>query len=75
MNVSLNEIDEPIVVLNLAQSSMQKERVGIAANKDEAERSKLDSKYFQPRWCPSGLTKTQQRKLHCARCKKIKQEA
>jgi hypothetical protein len=49
MNVSLNEIDEPIVVLNLAQSSMQKERVGIAANKDEAERSKLNSKYFQPK--------------------------
>ena len=29
-------------------------------------------KYFQPRWCPSGLTRTQKRKLQRLRCQEKK---
>jgi len=28
---------------------------------------KKDSKYLQPRWCPSGLSHTQKRRLQCLR--------
>jgi hypothetical protein len=34
--------------------------------------STTTSKYFQPRWCPSGLTHTQNRKLQCLRCQEKK---
>ena len=30
---------------------------------------KKDSKYLQPRWCPSGLSHTQKRRLQCLRNK------
>ena len=35
----------------------------IMANDHEASSSSSTSKYFQPRWCPLGLTCTQKRKL------------
>ena len=35
----------------------------IMANDHEASSSSSTSKYFQPRWCPPGLTCTQKRKL------------
>ena len=47
MEVPVNEIDEPIVIENMMQSSMEKVEIGVAANDDEAESSKPNSKYFQ----------------------------
>jgi hypothetical protein len=35
----------------------------VAANNHEASGSSSNSKYFLPRWCPPGLTRTQRRKL------------
>jgi len=44
----------------------------IMDNDHEASSSNSTSKYFQPRWCPPGLTRTQRRKLQhlCAQEKK-----
>jgi hypothetical protein len=39
----------------------------VAANDHEASGSGSNSKYFLPRWCPPGLTRTQRRKLQCLR--------
>jgi hypothetical protein len=47
------------VIENQARPTVQKVEQINAASKDEVESSKLESKYFQPRWCPLGLTKTQ----------------
>jgi hypothetical protein len=35
----------------------------VAANDHEASGSSSNSKYFLPRWCPTGLTRTQRRNL------------
>jgi hypothetical protein len=35
----------------------------VVANNHEASGSSSNSKYFLPRWCPPGLTRTQRRKL------------
>jgi len=44
----------------------------VLANDDEASSSNLKDqdkeKYFQPRWCPPGLTHTQKRRLQRLRC-------
>ena len=48
----------------------------IMADDHEASSSITTSKYFQPRWCPSGLAGTQKRKLQRLRCQEKKgQEA
>ena len=47
MEVPINEIDEPIVIENMMQPSMEKVEIGVVANDDEAESSKPNSKYFQ----------------------------
>ena len=39
----------------------------IDCNKEGAKNLKQDSKYLQPRWCPSGLSHTQKRRLQCLR--------
>ena len=46
----------------------------IMANDHEASSSNSTSKYFQPRWCPSGLTRTQRRKLQCLRAQEKKEK-
>ena len=70
MEVPINEIKEPVVIENLAHSTMLKVKLGVAANKDESQGRKLDSKCFQPGWCSLGLTKMQWCKLQHACCKK-----
>ena len=52
---------KPIMFDKSVNSPVQKP---IRANDHEASSSNSTSKYFQPRWCPSGLTRTQRRKLH-----------
>jgi sugar/nucleoside kinase (ribokinase family) len=49
----------PIVTNNKVVTSTPE----VAANDHEASGSSSNSKYFLPRWCPSGLTRTQRRKL------------
>ena len=44
----------------------------IVADDHEASSNTKISKYFQPRWCPSGLTHTQKRKLQCLWCQEKK---
>ena len=46
----------------------------IMDNDHEASRSNSRSKYFQPRWCPPGLTHTQRRKLQCLRAQEKKDQ-
>jgi hypothetical protein len=41
MEVPVNEIDEPIVIENMTQSSMEEVEIGVAANDDEAESTRL----------------------------------
>ena len=38
-------------------------------NKEEGKSAKQDSKYLQPRWCPSGLSHTKKRRLQRMRKK------
>ena len=46
----------------------------IMANDREASSSSSTSKYFQPRWCPPGLTRTQRRKLQRLRAQVKKEQ-
>jgi hypothetical protein len=47
---------------------------GADVNNHEARISTSALENFQPTWCPSGLSRTQKRKLQRARCKKFKEE-
>ena len=40
----------------------------MADDHEASSSSTTTSKYFQSRWCPSGLTRTQKRKLQRLRC-------
>ena len=50
----------------------------VLANDHEASSSNLKDqdkeKYFQPRWCPPGLTHTQKRRLQCLRHQEQKEK-
>jgi hypothetical protein len=70
MEVSIKEIKEPIVIENQAHPLCKKWSKSAPAGKNEVESSKLESKYFEPRWRPSDLTKMQRHKLQRVRCKK-----
>jgi hypothetical protein len=64
MEAPINNHVGPIVIEKAPapkQDEVPKEVAG-----DEKERAKSDSKYLQPKWCPPGLNKTQQRKLQRA---------
>jgi len=55
----------PMVLGKSVDTSVQRL---IMADDHEASSNTTTSKYFQPRWCPSGLTRTQKRKLQCLQC-------
>jgi hypothetical protein len=60
MDVSIGEDGKrPIVPNNKVVTSTPE----VAANDHESSGSSSNSKYFLPRWCPPGLTRTQRRKL------------
>ena len=59
----------PMVLGKSVDTSVQRP---IMADDHEASSSTTTSKYFQPRWCPSGLTHTQKRKLQHLRCQEKK---
>ena len=41
----------------------------VDCSKENEKSKKQDSKYLQPRWCPSDLSHTQKRRLQCMRKK------
>ena len=46
----------------------------IMDNDHEASSNTTTSRYFQPRWCPPGLTRTQRMKLQCLRAQEKKEK-
>jgi hypothetical protein len=52
--------------------------IGKSANtgkeEDTAASKTADPKYSMPRWCPSGQTRSQKRKLQCLRAKESKEK-
>jgi hypothetical protein len=70
----IKESEGPIVIDNLDQSNVEKISKGADVNNHEARISTSALENFQPTWCPSGLSRTQKRKLQRARCKKFKEE-
>ena len=46
----------------------------VDCSKADEKDAKQDSKYLQPRWCPSGLTHTQKRRLQRMRKKEAMEQ-
>jgi len=70
IKVDVNEAGtRPMVLGKSVDTSVQRP---IMADDHEASSCTTTSKYFQPRWCLSGLTRTQKRKLQCLRCQEKK---
>ena len=70
IKVVVNEAStRPMVFGKSIHTSVQRP---IMADDHEASSCTTTSKYFQPRWCLSGLTRTQKRKLQCLRCQEKK---
>ena len=67
IKVAINEVGtRPMVLGKLVNTSVQRP---IVADDHEASSSSITtSKYFQPRWCPSVLTRTKKRKVQRLRC-------
>ena len=61
VNVVVKDVGKkPMVFGKSAQTDSQK---CVLANDHEASSSSSASKYHQPRWCPSGLSHSQKRRL------------
>jgi hypothetical protein len=60
MDVPIAEDGKRLIVLN---NKVMTSTPKVASNNNEAGGSSSNSKYFLPRWCPPGLTRTQRRKL------------
>ena len=71
IKVAVNEAGaRPMVLRKSVDTSVQ--RPIMADDYEASSGSITTSKYFQPRWCPSGLTRTQKRKLQRLRCQEKK---
>ena len=71
IKVAVNEVGtRPMVLRKSVDTSIQ--RSIMADNHGASSGGITTSKYFQPRWCPSGLTRTQKRKLQHLRCQEKK---
>jgi len=75
IKVAVNEAGtRPMVLRKSVDASVQ--RPIVADYHEASSGNTTTSKYFQSRWCPSGLTRTQKRKLQRIRCQEKKgQEA
>ena len=62
----------------IVEKSVSVSQKFVLANDHEASRSNSKGqdkeKYFQPRWCPPGLTHTQKRRLQCLRRQEQKEK-
>jgi sugar/nucleoside kinase (ribokinase family) len=67
-----NDGNRPVVLNDQVGTSAQKE--SIATSDHKANGSGSNSKYFQPRCCPPGLTHTQRRKLQCLRLREKREK-
>ena len=72
IKVAVNDVGtRPMVFDKSVNPSVQRP---IMDNDHEASSSNSTSKYFQPRWCPPGLTRTQKRKLQRLRFQEKKEQ-
>ena len=72
VNVVVKDVGKkPMVFGKSAQTDFQKH---VLANDHEASSSSSVSKYHQPRWCPSGLSHSEKRKLQCLRRQEQKEQ-
>jgi hypothetical protein len=71
--VPIVKINEPIIIEEPTIEVMKEVAMGAATNDQEGASSKRDSKYCQPKWFPSSLSKTKRQKLQCARYHKQKE--
>ena len=77
IKVAIEDVSKrPMVSGKLVNSSVQRPIMANdhKANSSKASSSSSASKYFQPRWCPPGLTRTQKRKLQRLRFQEKKEQ-
>ena len=73
IKVAVNEAGtRPMVLHKSVDISVQ--RPIMVDDHETSSGNTTTSKYFQSRWCPSGLTRTQKRKLQRLRCQKKKRQ-
>ena len=73
IKVAVNEAGtRPMVLHKSVDISVQ--RSIVVDDHEASSGNTTTSKYFQSRWCPSGLTRTQKRKLQRLRCQKKKRQ-
>jgi len=71
IKVAVNEAGiRPMVLRKSVDTSVH--RPIVADDHEASSGNTTTSKYSQPRWCPSGLTRTQKRKLQRLRCQEKK---
>jgi hypothetical protein len=61
--VPIVKINKPIIIEEPTTEVMKEVSIGAATNDQEGESRKRDSKYCEPKWCPSGLSKTKRQKV------------
>jgi hypothetical protein len=65
-----------VVILGNEKGPMIFGKSANTSQKEDTAASKtVDPKYLMPQWCPSGLTRSQKRKLHRLRAKDKEKEA
>ena len=74
VDAPIKESEGPIVIDNLDKSDVEKISRGTATNDHDAQSSTSAPENFQLTRCPSGLSRTQKRKLQRAHYNKLKQE-
>ena len=57
----------PIVIEGSAPVATQEESPSVVAEIEKEKCAEHDPKYLQPKWCPSGLSKTKRHKLQRTR--------
>ena len=66
--------EAPIHSNNFSTSSNNLVQQDVDCSKADEKDAKQDSKYLQPRWCPSGLSHTQKRRLQRMRKEAMEQQ-
>ena len=70
--VAVDNVGKKLIIFGKSVNSLVQRP--IRTNDHQAGSSSSASKYFQPRWCPPGLTRTQKRKLQCLRIQEKKEQ-
>ena len=72
VNVVVKDVGKKLMVFGKSAQIDSQKRV--LSNDHEASSSGSASKYHQPRWCPSGLSHSQKRRLQRLRCQEQKEQ-